>query len=115
MIPKLYMDEHFPSAITAALRSRGIDVLTALEDGRTGDSDADLLRRATATGRILVTFDVDFLREASIFANAHDHFAGVIYMNPNTVTLGQILFDLETICIAGTAEEIANTILRLPL
>ena len=115
MIPKPYMDEHLPSAITVGLKSRGIDVLTALEDGHTGDPDADLLRRATALGRVVVTFDVDFLREASILANAHENFAGVIYMNPNTITLGQILFDLETICIAGTAEEIANTVLRLPL
>ena len=115
MIPKLYMDEHLPSAITSGLRSRGIDVLTAFEDDHTGDSDADLLRRATALGRVVVTFDVDFLREASILANAHEHFTGVIYMNPNSITLGQILFDLETICITASAEEIANTILRLPL
>ncbi len=30
----LYMDHHVPKAITVALRSRGVDVVTAYEDGR---------------------------------------------------------------------------------
>ena len=29
----VYMDHHVPAAITEGLRSRGIDVLTAFEDG----------------------------------------------------------------------------------
>lgn len=29
----LYMDHHVPSAITAGLRKRGVDVFTAEEDG----------------------------------------------------------------------------------
>ena len=48
MISKLYMDEHVPSAITEGLRWRGVDVLTAQEDGRTGEDDPELLDRASA-------------------------------------------------------------------
>ena len=55
MISKLYMDEHVPSAITEGLRRRGVDVLTAQEDGRTGEDDPELLDRASAcTGFFLL-------------------------------------------------------------
>ena len=33
MTLRLYMDHHVPAAITDGLRSRGVDVLTAFEDG----------------------------------------------------------------------------------
>lgn len=33
----LYMDVHVPGSITRQLRRRGVDVLTAQEDGRVAD------------------------------------------------------------------------------
>jgi len=39
----LYMDVHIPKAITIGLRLRGVDVLTAQEDGAITLPDADLL------------------------------------------------------------------------
>jgi hypothetical protein len=41
----LYMDQHVPRAITAELRSRGIDVITAYEDGASELADPVLLDR----------------------------------------------------------------------
>ena len=35
MTRALYMDVHVPFAVTLQLRQRGVDVLTAIEDGRT--------------------------------------------------------------------------------
>ncbi|MBS0267038.1 MAG: DUF5615 family PIN-like protein, partial [Planctomycetes bacterium] len=43
----LYMDQHVQAAITEGLRRRGIDVLTAHEDGFDRHSDAAILERAT--------------------------------------------------------------------
>jgi hypothetical protein len=40
------MDVHIPKAITVGLRSQGIDVLTAQEDGIARLADAELLQRA---------------------------------------------------------------------
>jgi hypothetical protein len=37
------MDEHVARSITLARRQRGVDVMTAREDGRFGASDAALL------------------------------------------------------------------------
>lgn len=66
--PKLYMDEHVHAAIVVELRARGVDVITAQEDGHVGNPDPTLLDRATLLGRLLVTYDVDFLREAALRA-----------------------------------------------
>ena len=57
----LYMDHHVPSAITEGLRKRGVDVLTAEEDGAARLDDDPLLDRATSLGRVLFSQDQDLL------------------------------------------------------
>ena len=76
---KLYMDEHVPSAITNGLRERGIDVRTVQDDDLLGESDPNLLDRATELGRVLFTRDTDFLEEAHRRQQEHIEFAGVVY------------------------------------
>ena len=49
------------SFLFLGLRRRGIDVLTAQDAGRCGTPDPDQLTFAAAEGRVLVTFDTDFL------------------------------------------------------
>lgn len=49
----LYMDVHIARAITVGLRLRGVDVLTAQEDGARTYDDSRLLDRATEMRRIL--------------------------------------------------------------
>jgi hypothetical protein len=51
----LYMDVHVPKAITVGLRLRGVEVITAQDDGSATLSDAELLERATGLGRAVVT------------------------------------------------------------
>ena len=50
--------------ILSRLRLRGLDVLTAQEDGAATMDDPVLLDRAIALGRVVFTQDEDFLREA---------------------------------------------------
>jgi Domain of unknown function (DUF5615) len=50
---RLYIDVHVKAAITAGVRRRGIDVITAQENGATRLEDVPLLDRATALGRVL--------------------------------------------------------------
>jgi hypothetical protein len=56
----LYMDVHVPQAITEQLRRRGIDVLTAFDDGSQELSDDRLLVRVTQLNRVLFTQDIRF-------------------------------------------------------
>ena len=53
---RLYMDEDMmPHSLVNALRSRGIDVTTVLEEKREGFSDESQLRWAIRDGRIICT------------------------------------------------------------
>ena len=56
---KLLADENFPRAAVDALRSIGHDVLWARSD-IPGAGDEEILSRARAESRVLVTFDKDF-------------------------------------------------------
>ena len=56
---RLLANENFPGLAITALRSHGHDVVWIREDSP-GISDHDVLSRATAEGRILITFDKDF-------------------------------------------------------
>jgi len=76
-----YMDHHVPKAIANGLRLRGVDVLTAYEDGTSEYEDADLLDRATELERILFTQDDDLLGEAARRIRENVSFYGVIYVH----------------------------------
>jgi Domain of unknown function (DUF5615) len=52
---ELYADEDFPLPVVEEQRRLGDDVLRAQEDGRTSTPDADILARAHALGRAVLT------------------------------------------------------------
>lgn len=115
MSVSLYMDVHVPFAITSGLRLRGIDVLTAQEDGTTRLSDSKLLDRAAALGRIIFTRDADFLREATLRQQRRANFCGVVYAHQLDVSIGQCVTDLELITKVYEPEDILNRVEFLPL
>lgn len=111
----LYMDVHIPRAISIRLRRDGIDILTAQEDGTTTVSDAALLDRATALGRVLVTFDSDLLIEAHHRQQASTAFLGVVYVNTNRSSVGEIIEHLELLAIASERDDLLGRVEYLPL
>ncbi len=109
-----YMDQHVPRAITIGLRRRGVDVLTAYEDGASAFADPVLLDRASALGRILFTQDEDLLAEATERQRNSIPFSGVVYAHQLEVSIGDCVRDLELIAHAGEPEEFANRVQYLP-
>jgi hypothetical protein len=109
------MDEHVPSAITDGVRMRGIDVLTAQEDGRRRTADEMLIERATELGRLLFSRDKDMLRIGAEFQSRRRRFSGIVFASQIDVSIGGCVNDLCLICLAGEAEEFADTIQFLPL
>ena len=93
----IYMDVHIPKPITVGLRLRGVDVITAQEDGFRRAADPRLLDRSTELQRILFTHDEDFLIEASRRLKANIDFAGVIYSHQLDSPVGRCIDDLELI------------------
>lgn len=111
----LYMDVHVQRAITTGLRLRGVDVLTAQEDGCRMAEDSDLLDRATVLQRVLFTQDDDLLVEAKYRQVEGIPFVGVIYAHQLRITIGRCIQDLELIAQAGELDELANRVEYLPL
>src|SRR5437588_7431839 len=112
---RLYTDVHVPEPVTRGLRQRGIDVLTAHEDGTTRLPDDQLLDRASALGRVLFTEDKDLLREAASRQRRGEAFGGVIYIYQRDLEIGRCVDDLEVIAEVSTSEEMANWVQYLPL
>jgi predicted nuclease of predicted toxin-antitoxin system len=109
------MDVHAPLAITEGLRQRGVDVLTAQEDGTDRSEDPPLLDRATVLGRVLFSQDEDFLVEAAHRQRAAQEFAGIIYAHQMRVTIGQCVRDLELMAKVYDPADMANRVEHLPL
>ena len=109
------MDVHVRRAVTDGLRLRGIDVLTAQEDGAGEFPDLQLLSRATALGRILFSQDDDLLREARQRQQSGEFFAGVVYAHQLNISIGQCIDDLELIAQLTEPEEWMNRLTYLPL
>lgn len=111
----LYMDQHVPRAITMGLRLRGVDVLTAYEDGASELDDPALLDRAGELGRVLFTRDDDLLTEATRRQREGIPFHGVIYAHQLRVSIGACIEDLEIIAKTGEPEDLASGVQFLPL
>jgi hypothetical protein len=109
------MDHHVPRAITNGLRLRGVDVLTAYEDGTSRLRDPALLDRATELERVLFTQDDDLLTGATRRQQQGRTFSGVIYAHQLRVSIGDCVCDLELVARAGEPEDLAAQVLFLPL
>jgi predicted nuclease of predicted toxin-antitoxin system len=112
---QFYADENFDGRIIRGLRSRNVDVITALEDGRDATDDTDVFRRSSELGRVLLSHDEDVLRIAEHFLRDGVEFAGLVYVHLLNTTIGNCIADLELIDQCQSAEEYVNYILRLPL
>ena len=115
MSVRLYIDVHVRRAITAGLRLRGVDVLTAQENGSRELLDPALLDRTTELGRLLFTQDDDLLREAKRRQQTGESFAGIIYAYQLGITVSQCIADLELIAQASEPHEWLNRTIFLPL
>jgi hypothetical protein len=111
----LYMNQHVPRAVTVGLRLRGVDVITAYEDGASDMDDPELLDRAGELERVLFTQDDDLLVEATRRQREGIPFRGVIYAHQLRVSIGTCVHDLEIIAKAGEPEDLINGVQFLQL
>jgi hypothetical protein len=108
------MDHHIHLAITEGLRRRGIDVLTAFEDGRSEASDEDLLVRATFLERVFVSQDQDLLPITIAWQRTSREFAGVAFGIQEDLDIGGTIEYLELISHAMSADEMRNRVEYIP-
>jgi predicted nuclease of predicted toxin-antitoxin system len=84
----LLTDENIALDVVSGLRARGCDLRTARDEQLVGRSDVDVLERATAQGRVVVTHDLAFGRSA---IRASAAFVGIIYLRPGHISAGFVL------------------------
>jgi len=111
----LYLDVHVPAAIAAALRRRGVDVLTTQEDGATELEDDDLLVRASSLGRVVFTQDIRFKALAEDWQRMARPFAGLVFGHQLHGSIGQYIRDLELIATATDRADWNGRVEQLPL
>jgi len=110
----VFTDVHVPTGISEGLRRRQIDVRTAQEDSAGRMSDDELLTRATALGRVLLTQDADFLEIAARWQRQGIAFSGILFA-PQGTPIGRLIEDAE-LCLSGmTADEFLGRLVHLPL
>jgi hypothetical protein len=85
---EIYIDEDaMDSDLVAALRSRGVIIITALDAGLVGKSDDEQLTFASDHGCVLYTFNVsDFYRLHTRYLDAGQEHAGM-----NSVAAAEVL------------------------
>lgn len=101
---RFYLDQQQSHALADGLRARGIDVLMAVEAGRCGFSDADQLDFATADGRVVVTFDTDFL---ALHGSGVEH-AGIAWCPARKYDVGRPIDALAVVNGTMTPAEMLN-------
>jgi hypothetical protein len=84
---RFHLDEHVANAIAEGLRRRGFEVTTAVGADLLNATDEEHLAFASSQGRVMVTYDSDYLR---LHQTGIQH-EGIAYCEPGTRTLGQVL------------------------
>ena len=112
---RYYFDHHVQGPVAEGLRRRGIEVITAWEDGARQLPDESLLTRATELGCVLVTNDEDFTVIAAAWQALGRPFAGIVYMTRQAIPYGTLIEDLHLIAETYTPDEMLNRVEYLPL
>lgn len=85
---------------------RDIDTLTVQAAGRRGASDLEQLQFAFSEGRVLVTFDPDYL---AIVEPGIEH-AGIAWCRSTKYSVGELINSLSCVHSVLTPEEMRNHI-----
>lgn len=110
-----YFDHNVQRQIASGLRLRGIDLITAYEDGMHEASDVDILARAHLTNRVVVTKDHDFLIIATNRLREQIGFPGIVFVTQDDLPIGQCIEELELVAKVYESAEVSGRILFLPL
>jgi predicted nuclease of predicted toxin-antitoxin system len=104
---RVKVDEDLPKAATEALRQRGYDVASVVEQGMGGVKDPTLWQAVQAEGRFLVTADKGFADIRFYPPGTH---AGVLLLRPDQDGIRPVMELLERIITNYDLQDLAETI-----
>ena len=110
MTARLYLDEDsMDRALVAALRARGVDVLTALEAGMIERDDAEHLAFSTSQDRVLLTCNTgDFCQLHQEWLSSGRPHAGIVCIPQQGLSIGPRLRHLLRLLSMVSADEMRN-------
>jgi hypothetical protein len=109
---RLYLDEDSMShSLAAALRSQGIDMLTAIQVGLTGVSDEEQLDFATSQRRSIYSFNVqDFFKLHTDFLRTGKSHAGIILCQQQQFSVGEQMRRVMKLVAALSAQDMIDRV-----
>jgi predicted nuclease of predicted toxin-antitoxin system len=103
---RFHLDEHVDPAIADGVRRRGINVTTTAGVGMIGASDDEHVAFAQREGRVIVTFDDDYL--SAVVRNPGHH--GIAYKYQGNRNIGHMIRSLELIWELLEIEEMVGRV-----
>lgn len=86
-----FADQHVHAATVTGLRRRGMDLVTAQDRAQCGVDDDVLLTSATGEGRLMLTYDTDFLRIHREWLQSGKSHAGIVFWHGNQLPIGEAI------------------------
>ena len=102
----LLRDEHIPYAILDGLRGRGIDAISVQRSGLRSSGDPPILEAAHQGGRVLYTWDSDFLA----LDRAGVQHSGIFFHAEKKYSVGQAIDALVPACQVLSPNETRNRV-----
>lgn len=101
---RFLLDENMHVEVAAQLVRRGIDATTVRDSGRLGEDDFVLLQYAAEEGRILCTFDTDFVQ----LAKTDIEHAGILFVGRKKRGIGTLVRELTRLVENHSADKMRN-------
>ena len=87
-------DENIAADVVAGLRARGCDVRSAADERLIGRGDGEVLERATALHRVVVTHDLAF---GKVESRGGASFVGIVYLRPGHISAAFVLAMIDAL------------------
>jgi predicted nuclease of predicted toxin-antitoxin system len=92
MLPPLVADMNISPPVVQFLRSQGVDVVSAFEEGWHSYEDAEILANAHLMDRFVLTHDSDFGHLAMYLKHP---ITGIIHLRPGARPSSEVISDLR--------------------
>jgi Domain of unknown function (DUF5615) len=109
---RLYMDEDSTArSLVLALQNRGVEVITSLSVNRLGYSDEEQLKWAKEQNLVLYSSNIrDFYRLHSDFLSKEQSHTGMILVQQQRYSVGELMRGMLRLIAAKSAEEMQNQV-----
>jgi predicted nuclease of predicted toxin-antitoxin system len=97
MLPPLVADMDIGVPVVHFLRSQGVDVISAREEEWGDLTDSEILTRAHAMSRFVLTHDSDF---GTLAVHRNESITGIIFLRPGGRPPAEVISDIEALMAA---------------